>query len=296
MIIDSHIHLWSEEIGADPVGWGKDHGEPHFAAMMAPGPAGPQSEWPTPEAALAAMDVAGVDRAIVQGWYWERPETCALHQAWLEQALAAHRDRLSWCVPFHAGGGQEAVDRVRRAVEAGAVGVGELFPPAQGYAWDDPWLAQLLDWAAAAAIPVVLHVTEPVGPAWAGRIDTPLQEIVGLATRHPGLPLVLAHWGGGLPWYALSPPVGRALESAHYDTAAAPRLMRAGPAWSAGLAAAGPSRVLWASDFPLRLYRGLDAAEGWARWHFESAEALKARPPADLAAVLGGNAARVFAL
>lgn len=287
MIIDAHIHLWPPEVGLDPVGWGQAHGESRFAAMMEPPVVGVSSEWPTLATVDREMVAAGVDGAVVLGWYWERPPTCVRQTDWLAMAIGAKHPRLTWCAPFHAGGGEAAFDRVRRAIEEeGARGIGEIFPTAQGYGWRDPWLERLLDWAATGGWPVVLHVTEPVGPDWPGRVETPLPEIVDLAAAHPGLPLVLAHWGGGLPWYAQSPVVGRALASSFYDTAAAPRL-GLGQAWKAGLAAAGAERVLWGSDYPLRLYRGQTAAAGWARWRQESAT------EADLS-VLGETAAKLF--
>jgi predicted TIM-barrel fold metal-dependent hydrolase len=104
-----------------------------------------------------------------------------------------------------------------------------------------------------------------------------------LATRYPENALILAHWGGGLPFYELMPEVRKALSNVYYDTAASHYLyedsiFRHVMTWA-------PGKVLLGTDYPLVTQKrylkrlrgaGLD----------ESA----------LARVLGGNALTVLRL
>ena len=77
-----------------------------------------------------------------------------------------------------------------------------------------------------------------------------LKQVYHLITAHPALKLVLAHWGGGFPFYELMPEVRRAAANVYYDTAASPLLYDAAVfRWVAGMVGAG--KVLFGTDYPL---------------------------------------------
>jgi predicted TIM-barrel fold metal-dependent hydrolase len=136
--------------------------------------------------------------------------------------------------------------------------------------------------------PVVLHVSDPEGPDYPGRVETPLDDFLRLAENFPRTNLILAHWGGLI---ALRPGTARH-RNLFYDTAASPLLYEP-TVWSRIVEAAGPERVLFGSDFPLNLFPRLEAGPGWDRLLAEARSAGLAAGP--LAAVLAGNAARWFA-
>ena len=48
-------------------------------------------------------------------------------------------------------------------------------------------------------LPVNLHVTDPDGRAYPGRVETPLTDFIALAREFPKLNFILSHWGGLLP-------------------------------------------------------------------------------------------------
>ena len=92
-----------------------------------------------------------------------------------------------------------------------------------------------------------------------------------------------AHWGGGLPFYALMPEVEESLSNVYFDSAASPFLYSAS-VFPTVAALAGAGRVLLGSDYPLlRARRLIDEA----RRTVTSED--------DLAAILGGNAERLLA-
>jgi L-fuconolactonase len=51
----------------------------------------------------------------------------------------------------------------------------------------------------------------------------------------------------------------------------------------------GPDRILWGSDWPV-----LNLASDYAQWLAVSKQLLKSLSPDDQAAIMGGNAARVY--
>ena len=198
MITDCHVHLYPDAANADPVGWAEARGETRWAAMVGPRADGGTSlqGWADLERLLRDMDVAGVDRSVLLGWYWEQAATCAEQNRFYAQCVRRHPDRLEAFATVHAGAGTAGVlGELARCREEGLTGIGELCPPAQGFGYDDPALAAALERAADWRWPVNLHVTEPAGRPYPGRVETPFLELLALAARHPDVRFVLAHWG-----------------------------------------------------------------------------------------------------
>ena len=105
-----------------------------------------------------------------------------------------------------------------------------------------------------------------------------------LVQNFPDIAIVLAHWGGGLPFYALMPEVREVLGNVYFDTAASPFLYDA-RVFEQVTSLVGADRVLFGSDFPLLgQARVLQEARGTGLSHDEEA------------AMLGGNAARLLGL
>ena len=89
---------------------------------------------------------------------------------------------------------------------------------------------------------ILLHADEPVGHEYPGKGQLGLQQVYRLITAHPALKLVLAHWGGGFPFYELMPEVRKAAANVYYDTAASPLLYDTSVyRWVVGMAGAARS-------------------------------------------------------
>jgi predicted TIM-barrel fold metal-dependent hydrolase len=242
---------------------------------------------PTVDELLHAMDAAGVSRAVLLGWYWEKPETCAWQNRFYAACVRQHPDRLSAFATLHPAAGLKATcDEVVRAHAEGMIGIGELSPHSQIYSIDDPVFAAVLSLAAELRLPVNLHVTDPASRPYVGRIETPLGDFVRLARAYPNTTFILAHWGGLLPLVDAS-ATPAALPNVYYDTAASPLLYQS-EIWQRALTGIGSDRVLFGSDFPLNLYPKLDEMPGLVRFVAEA----KLAGVND--AVFGGNAARVL--
>ncbi|MDP3069055.1 MAG: amidohydrolase family protein [Opitutaceae bacterium] len=287
VIIDAHVHLYPPEVARDPAGWARDAGESHWAALCTRTRRDGRAvqSFPSVDELLREMDAAGVARAVLLGWYWEKAETCAWQNRFYAGCVQAHPDRLSGFATLYPAAGRETVlAELRRAHDEGLVGIGELSPHSQGYSIDDGTFGAVLALAGELAMPVNLHVTDPVSRPYPGRVETPLNDFVRLARAWPRTTFVLAHWGGLLPLVDAS---ARALGNVSYDTAASPLLYGA-DVWTRFLSAVPHDRVLFGSDFPLNLYPQLDAQPRMARLITEARGASAGDD------VLGGNIARLL--
>lgn len=289
MIIDCHVHLYPDAAIADPAGWAAARGEARWAAMVGPRADGGASlqGWANEERLLRDMDAAGVDRAVLLGWYWENEATCAEQNRFFAEVVRRHPDRLEACATLHAAAGVDGVRaELARCRDEGLSGLGELCPPAQGFGYDDPALAAALELAAQWRWPVNLHVTEPAGRAYPGRVETPFMELLALAGRHPAVRFVFAHLGGLLPFFELNRAVAKPLANVWYDTAASPLLYRP-EVFPLVAKAIGAERILYGSDYPLRLYPKTQGEPELARFLAEIRGSGLGE--SELRAVLGGN-------
>ena len=247
MIVDAHVHLYPPAANADPLGWATARGEAHWATLVTRRRKDGRQVQGFASVAdlLRDMDAAGVGRAILQGWYWEHHGTCAEQNRFYRECVQAHPDRLAAFATLHPAGGADALETVRRAREEGFLGLGELSPHSQHFAGDGAAWREIMLLAGESGLPVTLHVTDPLSRPYPGRVDTPLQDFLGLAREFPRTKFILAHWGGGLAWS----PEALAFPNLWFDTAASPLLY--GPeVW----AKAPRERTLFGSDYPLVLY------------------------------------------
>lgn len=266
MIIDAHVHLYPAEVDRDPAAWAAARGERHWATLCTRKrrDGRPVQTLPTVEQLLAAMDAAAVDRAVLLGWYWEKPDTCAWQNRFYAECVRAHPDRLSAFATLHPGAGRDAaLGELRRTHDDGLIGVGELSPHSQAHAIDDPVFLEVMALAGELRMPVNLHVTDPASRPYVGRIETPLGDFVGLARACPATTFILAHWGGMLPMVDRAANAS-VLPNVYYDTAASP-LLYDREVWSRALPVFGADRVIFGSDFPLNLYPKLDQLPGLVR-------------------------------
>ena len=257
-VIDSHVHLYPPDLNAAPAAWAETHGEPHWAQLctrVRKDGAAVQG-FPSVDTLLREMDRAGVERAVLLGWYWQKPASCSWQNRFYGRCVQEHPDRLIAYATLHPNAGHwPTLNEMHRARDEGLVGIGELSPHSQGYGMDDPVLWEILTLATDWKMPVNFHVTDSRGGSYPGRVDTPLKDFVRLAKEFPKTKITLSHWGGLLP---LLEPEARDLANLYYDTAASPLLYES-DIWGRFAAALPPGHVLFGSDYPLNLYPKLAA-------------------------------------
>lgn len=288
-IIDAHVHLYPAEVAVDPKAWAGSHGELHWSQLCTRVRKNGRSvqTFPSVDELLRTMDEAGVEKSVLLGWYWENQDTCEKQNRFYASCVRAYPDRLAAFATIAPRAGRNATAELRRAFNEGLIGLGELSPHSLGIKIDDPAVLEIFAVAEELRLPVNLHVTDPEGRAYPGKVETPLSDFFQIASRFPKVIFILAHWGARLPLRGL----GSIPPNIYYDTAASPLLYGPG-VWEEMLRAAGDDRILFGSDFPLVLF---PATETEPKVRSLVEEAVKSGLQADqLKAVFWGNAQRML--
>ncbi|MGA2016741.1 MAG: amidohydrolase family protein [Opitutaceae bacterium] len=289
-IVDAHIHLYPAEVAADPAAWGRARGEPGWTRCVAPSGGSSIQGWADPDALIADMDEAGVGACVMQGWYWERQETCDLQNGWYAQWTRRHPGRLMGFAAVQPAAGAKAIEALERALDSGLCGVGEILPQAQGFELEGPLWRRVVETAIRRGVPITLHATDPRAPAAAGP-KTPLDAYVRMGREYPEARFILAHWGGGLALRE-PPPGGELPANVYFDTAASPLLYDPG-VFRRAVDRVGAGRILYGSDYPLILYPRQPGRRGFKRFLDEIARS--GLSDGERAAILGSNIRRLLA-
>ena len=262
VLFDVHVHLFPPEVTCEIERYTT---EDHFLHSICNSKG---HKYATVEDLLQSMEKNGVDRAAVSGFAANDQGLCrAMNDYVLEAAHRYPRQLMAMAVVSPGQPGLEA--EIRRASEAGAVGVGELFPWGQGFPLEGKEAGKLAGLCREGDLPLLLHVNENVGHQYTGKGDISVKEAALYAAAHSDQDIIFAHWGGGLFFYELMPELRRQLQRVYYDTAAGPFLYDHKIYHVAREIGVLP-RLLLGSDYPLlspRRYRremetaGLTAAE-----------------------------------
>ncbi|MBF8299350.1 MAG: metal-dependent hydrolase-like protein [Dehalococcoidia bacterium] len=203
------------------------------------------------EDVIEAMDRAGVDLSVLVNIGWSDHGLCRETNDYLLAAAARYPKRLAVFCGVNPSAGKEAVQEIARCAGLGALGVGELHPDYQGYSLSDVAVMRpVMEAAAHLGLVVLTHASEPVGHEYPGKGAVTPDILYRFIVAFPESPIILAHWGGGLPFYALMPEVRKSLANVYFDSAASPFLYEAS-IFEKVVSLVGAERVLFATDYPL---------------------------------------------
>jgi uncharacterized protein len=282
MIIDAHTHIFSPDVIANRARYAER--DPFFGDLYS----GHAARMVGAEELIAAMDAAGIDQAVLAGWPWQPHDVCVEQNSWTMEVVRRYPTRLRALAAIQPNAGADARRELERCVAGGLVGLGELNADGQRFRLDDANFVALARRAAELNVPLLLHSNEPVGHEYPGKGHLPLADIYDFIKAMPNLQLILAHWGGGFPFYELMREVRKAAANVYYDSAAS-SLLYSPQIFRNAIDIVGSNKVLFGSDFPLILYpkrqtvpdftpfldeiRGLGlSAEEWAKVMGENAE------------------------
>ena len=280
MIVDFHTHIYPHSLREQRETYVKR--DRTFGELFAD----PKSKMATAEELIAAMDEDGVDRSVVMGIGWTDLGLAREMNDYLIDATSRFPDRLTGFAGVSpAWHGEAAPLEAERCAKAGLRGIGELHPSSQGYdLGSESTMTPLMEVVREHELIVTTHSSEPVGHTYQGKGDTRPETLWRFITQYPDVTIVCAHWGGGLPFYALMPEVAEALKNVYFDTAASPFLYDAG-VFEVVAGLVGAQKILLGSDYPLL------KASRLTRQVQESG-----LPDADRSAIMGGNGARLLGL
>ncbi len=252
-IWDSHVHLFPPEVYQN---WETYAKRDKWFALLTKKPEngkGTEEAWANAEEALECADTAGIYGLVMQGWYWNDAGLMQLHNDYMAEMMERHPERLKGFISINPKFKEKAIAEIERCVKLGFEGIGELGPGGNGYDFNDPDFLDVLACAEHYRLPVCIHCGEPVGHQYPGKDLTSLAPLPEIIRKHPDLKLILAHMGGGLPFYEMNPRYRGRFNNVYYDTAANP-LLYGIESFRAVITLIGADRLLYGSDFPLLLY------------------------------------------
>lgn len=245
MVIDFHTHIFPPFFREDRKRFFPD--EPAFEQLYSP----PRSRLVGAEELIRSMDEEGVHKSVVFGFPWKKAAYFRRHNDYILESVMKYPDRLiGFCClsPLSPAAARE----VQRCLDSGLSGVGEIALYGRDLSSRD--ISRLKAIMAACEgfdVPLLLHVNEPVGPAYPGKAPITLTQVYLLLKTYPNNKIVLSHWGGGLFFYALmKKEVKDVLRNTWFDTAASPYLYSAG-IYRAAVEILGEDKILFGTDYPL---------------------------------------------
>ena len=258
MIIDFHTHIFPPYV--------REHREELLPRdqTLATLYSNSTAQMASAEELVATMDEASIDMSVALGIGWNDLGLCRMANDYVIEAVHQFPLRLKGFCAVNPRWGAAAVDEVERCARAGLVGIGELHPDTQGFdLGDSSVMASLVEVAMNRGMPILTHVSEPVGHHYAGKGRTTPEVVCRFIDNFPDTTIICAHWGGGLPFYALIPEVAGAMQNVYFDTAASPFLYRP-EIFPVVVGLVGEDNVLLGTDYPLikqnRLIRQVTAA------------------------------------
>jgi predicted TIM-barrel fold metal-dependent hydrolase len=245
MVIDFHTHIIPPRIKQNRQVYSDiDRG---FASIYAD----LKAKLATADDLVAAMDKDGVDKSVVLNYGWKTHSLCVEINDYIMESVARFPDRIIGFCNVSMDAGEDALKELERCVEGGVRGIGEICPDTIS---DKEKLIDFMHPLAEFAIEhnliLLTHSSEPIGHQYSGKGKATPDLIYSLITSFPELKIVCAHWGGGLPFYALMPEVKDALRNVYFDTAASPFLYKSN-IYSQVAQLAGEEKILFGSDYPL---------------------------------------------
>ena len=244
MIIDFHTHIVPPRVKQNRERYAlQDSG---FAAVYADS----KAKLATAEDLITVMDKHEIDMSMILNYGWSTQALYAEVNEYLLYAAAKYRGRLVAFCNARLQSGDKALLEIERCLAAGARGVGEIRPdllPAKDRIQLLQPVAELLKKHNGI---LLTHASELVGHVYPGKGAATPDVLMQIITAFPEMTIVGAHWGGGLPFYALMPEVKAALKHVYFDTAASPFLYRP-EIYRRVIDLVGAEKVLFGSDYPL---------------------------------------------
>ena len=254
MIIDAHTHFYPAEISGNIDTWATKHNEKYWLTLVGKRPDGKLSlqGFPSEKKFLSDMDEAQVERAIIQGWYWDNPDTCEEVNNLIADFVKRHPDRISAFASVQPRFWESAVDIVKRAKEQGFCGIGELHDGVQGFSYLDKNFEQLAIACAEENLPICVHLTERSSREYLGKVATNFEEAFLASKKFKNVNFIFAHWLGSEIFE--NPQNAKELlqnKNVFFDSSASP-LLCDDSAWTK--ASTFADYAIYGSDYPLRLY------------------------------------------
>lgn len=279
VIIDFHTHVFPPHIKEDRARYIES--DPFFAALYSD----PKARVTTADDLIASMDQNSINISVILNGAWATNEFCIEINDYILESTSRYPDRLIGFCTFQPQSVEEAIAEIERCAKGGIRGVGEIRPDVQPFNFTErdamePFVEVMKEYN----LILLTHASEPVGHQYQGKGSVTPDMLYPFITHFPDLTIVCAHWGGGLPFYALMPEVKEAMNNVFFDTAASPFLYSP-QIYSQVIQLVGADKILFGSDYPLltqsRLLKEINSQD---------------LPPETKNLILSGNARRLLGI
>lgn len=245
MIIDFHTHVFPPQIKKNRSQYIDN--DPCFAMLYS----NKEAKLATTDELIASMDKARIDISVIVNTGWTTHELCVETNDYILESVARYPQRLIGFCAVQPQSPEAAIAEIERCAKGGMRGVGEMRPDMQLFdLGDEEAMQPIVEALRKHKLILLTHASEPVGHDYPGKgIITP-DRLYPFITNFPDLTIVCAHWGGGLPFYALMPEVKQAMKNVFFDTAASPFLYSP-QVYNQVTQLVGADRILFGSDYPL---------------------------------------------
>ncbi len=259
MIIDFHSHVFPPQIKKNRSRY--IDSDPCFAILYS----NKDAKLATADELIASMDRNRVDISVILNIGWTTHELCVETNDYILESTARYPERLIGFCSVQPQSFEAALDEIERCAKGGIRGVGEIRPDIQLFDLrDEEVMKPFVDMLKKHNLILLTHATEPVGHIYPGKGAVTPEMLYPFIADNPELTIVCAHWGGGLPFYALMPEVKRGMEKVYFDTAASPFLYNP-QVYEQAIQLVGADKILFGSDYPLleqaRLLREIESLE-----------------------------------
>ena len=245
MIVDFHTHVFPPRIKKNRDKYIDN--DPCFAILYSDS----KAKLATADELIASMDKDGVDVAVIANSGWATHELCVETNDYILESIARYPQRLIGFCGVQLNSYDAAIAEIERCVEGGIEGIGELRSDLQLFDLRDEELVKpFVEILRKHELILLTHASEPVGHGYPGKGNITPDVLYPFITSFPDLTIVCAHWGGGLPFYALMPEIKQAMHNIFFDTAASPFLYSP-QIYSQVIQLVGADKILFGSDYPL---------------------------------------------
>lgn len=259
MIIDFHTHVLPPRIKNSRSQYTSQ--DAAFAQIYS----GEKVKIATAEDLIASMDNDGVDISVIVNYQWTTHELCVLTNDYIAESVARYPKRLIGFCAVSSYTDDASLKEIECCADGGIRGVGELRPDTLPLDYTKKNIIKpFADLTRKYKLIVLTHSTEPMGHKYPGKGKATPDLLYDFISHFKDLPVVCAHWGGGLPFYALMPEGRETLENVYFDTAISPFLYRP-EIYLQVSQLIGADRILFGSDYPVigqeRVFKEIIAAE-----------------------------------
>ena len=259
VIIDFHTHVFPPRIKKDRSKYIER--DVCFAALYSD----KSARLATADDLIESMDKDGIDISVVLNIGWTSHDLCVETNDYILESINRYPKRLIGFCAVQPRSLDRALKEIERCAKRGIRGIGEMRPDIQQLDLKNTEMVKpFIEAIKKYHLILLTHSSEPVGHQYQGKGAVTPDSLYSLVTDFPDLTLVCAHWGGGLPFYALMPEVKRAMSNVFFDTAASPFLYSP-QVYNQVIQLVGADKILFGSDYPLlatgRLLREINSLD-----------------------------------